>query len=146
MINYETVVEKLAPCGIDCSRCAYYEKGRIVLLSKELQFNLINFKRMADKAKAFMPIFGHYEEFSAILKHLSEGNCKGCRLSSKPQCSINECSKAEKADFCFQCSKFPCTPITYNESVKNSWVKNNNEMKNKGVEEFYLEQIKKPRY
>lgn len=146
MNDYEAIVEKLAPCGIDCSRCAYYEKGKIVLSSKELEVNLINFERMAEKVKDFMPIFEHYEEFSAILKHLSKGDCPGCRLSSKPQCSINGCSKSEKVDFCFQCSKFPCNPVTYNESVVNSWLDKNSEMKSKGVEVFYLEQAKKPRY
>jgi len=148
MNNYEQALNDLAPCGKDCSRCAYYEKGKIVLLSKELNENLINFESMAEKAKDFMPIFNYYEQFSAILKHLSNGNCPGCRFSDKPtcQCSINVCHKTENVDFCFECPKYPCTPTTYNEAITKAWKENNDTMKKIGVDNFYIAQKEKPRY
>ena len=101
MNNYEQAVKNLAPCGNDCSRCAYYENSNIVILSKELNENLVNFENMAEKTKDFMPIFNYYEQFSAILKHLSNGNCPGCRFSDKPkyQCSINMCHKKERTRY-----------------------------------------------
>ncbi|WP_242850594.1 DUF3795 domain-containing protein [Clostridium lundense] len=99
--NYEQAVKDLAPCGNDYSRCANYEKSQIVLLSKELNKNLKNFENMDEKIKDFMPIFNYYEEFLAILRHSSNGNCPGCRFSDKPtcQCSINMCHKKEKVRY-----------------------------------------------
>ncbi|NMM62546.1 DUF3795 domain-containing protein [Clostridium sp. P21] len=148
MNNYEQAVKDLAPCGNDCSRCASYENSKIVKLSKELNESLENFENMAKKTKDFMPIFNHYEEFLAILRHFSKGSCPGCRFSDKPtcQCSINTCHKKEKVNFCFECSKYPCNPTTYNESLSRVWKENNDNMKNKGVDTFYAAQKEKPRY
>jgi len=148
MNNYEQAVQDLAPCGSDCSRCAYYEKSKIVLLSKELNENLINFESMAEKTKNFMPIFNYYEQFSAILKQLSNGTCPGCRFSDKPacQCGINVCHKKEKVNFCFECPKYPCNPTTYNESLTKAWQENNDTMKKIGVDNFYIAQKERTRY
>ena len=148
MNNYEQAVKNLAPCGNDCSRCAYYDNSNIVLLSKELDENLINFEIMAEKTKNFMPIFNYYEQFSAILKHLSNGTCPGCRFNDKPacQCGINVCHKKEKVNFCFECPKYPCNPKTYNESLTKAWQENNDTMKKIGVDNFYISQKEKPRY
>ena len=148
MNNYEDAVKDLAPCGNDCSRCAYYENGKIVSLSKELNENLVNFKNMAEKIKDFVPVFNHYEEFSAILNELSSGNCPGCRFSDKPscQCSINTCHKKEKVNFCFECSKYPCNPTTYNNALTKVWKENNDTMKEIGISNFYKSQKEKSRY
>ena len=148
MNNYEQAVKDLAPCGNDCSRCAYYENSKIVLLSKELDKNLINFESMAEKTKDFMPIFNYYEQFSAILKQLSNGTCPGCRFSDKPacQCGINVCHKKEKVNFCFECPKYPCNPTTYNESLTKAWQENNDTMKKIGVDNFYIAQKERTRY
>jgi len=148
MNNYEQAIKDLAPCGKDCLRCAYYDKSKIVLLSKELSDSLVNFENMAEKIKDFMPIFNYYEQFSAILKQLSTGNCPGCRFSHKPkcQCSINVCHKKEKVNFCFECPKYPCKPTTYNESLTKAWKENNDTMKKIGVDNFYISQKEKPRY
>lgn len=148
MNNYEQAVKDLAPCGNDCSRCASYKDSKIVLLSKELNENLKNFENVAEKIKDFMPMFNYYEQFLAILTHFSNGNCPGCRLSDKPacQCSINTCHKKEKVNFCFECSKYPCKPTTYNESLTKAWTKNNDAMKNIGAYNFYITQKEKTRY
>ncbi|EHI98586.1 hypothetical protein CDLVIII_1900 [Clostridium sp. DL-VIII] len=148
MNNYDQAVKDLAPCGNDCLRCVYYEKSKVVLLSKELNENLINFEKMAEKIKDFMPIFNYYEQFSAILKHFSSGNCPGCRYSDKPkcQCSINTCHKNENINFCFECSKYPCAPTTYNEELTKTWKENNDAMKKIGAYNFYLTQKEQPRY
>lgn len=148
MNYYEQAVKELAPCGNDCSRCANYEKGEIVLLSKELNDKLENFENMVGKIKDFMPIFNYYNEFLAILNHFSNGNCQGCRFSDKPvtQCSINMCHKKEKVNFCFECSKYPCNPSTYSKSLNEVWQNNNDTMKNIGVDSFYRVQKEKSRY
>lgn len=148
MNNYEQAVKELAPCGNDCSRCASYANSKIVLLSKELKENLINFEHMAEKSKDFMPIFNYYKEFKDILNYFSSGNCKGCHFTDKPecQCSISSCHKSENVNFCFECSKYPCSPTTYNKSLLEIWKLNNDKMKKYGVENFYIEQKSKPRY
>ena len=148
MNNYEQAVKDLAPCGNDCSRCANYKNSKIVLLSKELNMNLENFEKMAEKTKDFMPIFNYYEEFLAILRHFSNGSCSGCRSGDKIvcQCSINTCHKNEKVNFCYECSKYPCNPKTYNEALLKIWKENNDTMKNMGMDSFYIAQKEKPRY
>lgn len=146
MNNYENAVKDLAPCGTDCSRCAYYENSKIVLLSKELNENLKNFENMAEKIKDFMPMFNNYEEFLAILRHFSKGNCPGCRFSDKPHCSINSCHKEEKVNFCCECSKYPCKHTTYNEALTQVWKENNDTMKRTGIDSFYIVQKEKTRY
>lgn len=148
MNNYDQAVKELAPCGNDCSRCASYENSKIVLLSKELKENLINFETMSDKLKDFMPMFNYYEQFLDILNHFANGNCPGCRFSDKPncQCSINTCHKKEKVNFCFECPKYPCNPTTYNETLTKVWKEQNDTMKKIGVENFYIAQKDKPRY
>lgn len=148
MNNYEKAVKELAPCGNDCSRCASYESSEIVQLSKELNENLESFENMVEKIKGFMPIFNHYEEFLAILRYFSNGNCSGCRFSDKPecQCSINKCHKKEKVNFCVECFKYPCKPIMYNESLTKKWRENNDTMKKSGIDNYYIAQKEKPRY
>lgn len=148
MNNYEKAVIDLAPCGVDCSRCASYENGDIVRLSCELKEKLINFENLAENMKDFMPIFKYYKEFSDILNHFSTGKCPGCRNSDKPkcQCSINGCSKKNNVNFCFQCKSYPCTPTTFNESIKKKWKENNDKMNAEGIDNFYIEEKSKSRY
>ncbi|NFV13911.1 DUF3795 domain-containing protein [Clostridium sporogenes] len=148
MNNYKKAVKDLAPCGNDCSRCANYENSKIVLLSKELSESLEGFENMAERIKDFLPTFKYYEQFSLILNHFSQGNCKGCRFSDKPicQCSINVCHKKKKVNFCFECSKYPCSPTTYNKSLTKVWRDNNDYMKKIGVDNFYISQKEKIRY
>lgn len=148
MNYYEKSIKDFAPCGVDCSRCASYSRGDIVRLSKELKEKLINFENMAENMKDFMPIFKYYKEFLYILNHFSKGECPGCRNSNKPEChcSINTCSKKNKINFCFECKNYPCTPTTFNESIKKTWKENNDKMNTEGIDEFYIEQKSKSRY
>ena len=148
MNNYDLAVKDLVPCGNDCSRCATYENSKIVLLSKELNENLENFENMAERIKDFIPIFNYYEQFVAILKHFSKGSCPGCRSSDSPtcQCSINTCHKKENVNFCFECSKYPCNPATYNEPLVKIWKENTDTMKTIGIDNFYKAQKEKTRY
>lgn len=44
------------------------------------------------------------------------------------------------------CSKYPCNPTTYNESLTRIWREKNDNMKNKGIDDFYIDQKEKPRY
>lgn len=148
MNNNEKSLKELAPCGIDCYRCASNKNGEIAQLSRQLKESLKNFENFIEDKKKFMPIFEHYDEFLAILNYFSQGYCEGCRNTDKPacQCSINSCIKEHNVDFCFECSEFPCTPKCYSESLLMRWKENNLAMKKNGAENFYIEQKKKPRY
>jgi len=147
-MSYEQAVKELAPCGVDCSRCVSYDKGEIVTLSVALKESLVNFEHMAQKMKNFVPVLNDYEQFMSVLEHFANGHCPGCRPSDNPECkcNISSCHKTQNVNFCFECSEYPCSPKTYNESLTKKWEQNNNLMKTIGVDAFYNEQKQKPRY
>lgn len=146
-MSYEQAVKELSPCGLDCSRCVSYKEGKIVKLSQELIKQLTGFERMANLFKNAVPVFQNYTHFLEILKQLSTGSCPGCRYGdSACNCKAKDCHKDQKVDFCFQCSQYPCTQENVNEKLYGIWKSNNNFMKDKGVEDFYIGQKQKPRY
>lgn len=147
-MSYEQAVKDLAPCGIDCARCVSYSEGEVVRLSKALKESLVNFEQMAERTKAFQPVFNGYKEFAEVLEHFSNGNCLGCRSAGTPKCGcgINGCHKENCVNFCFECSKYPCTPNTFNDTVAAKWKSNNDQMQQMGADKFYSEQKAKPRY
>ena len=147
-MSYEQALKELAPCGIDCSRCVSYQEGEVVRLSKVLKEKLVNFENMANRLKDFVPVFNHYQQFSDILEHFTKGSCTGCRYGDSPNCACiaKDCHKTQKADFCFQCTQYPCNKNSYNEMLYQKWKQNNDLMKDKGVEHFYTVQKQKPRY
>ncbi|MFZ5965973.1 MAG: DUF3795 domain-containing protein [Bacillota bacterium] len=149
-MNYEKAMRELGPCGIDCSRCVSYAQGNVVRLSQQLKESLVNFEHMASRLKSFVPVFNDYEQFLAVLEHFSKGTCTGCRsgesTSCYAACAAKSCYKTQKVDFCFQCRQYPCNENSYPEALYKKWKDNNDKMKNDGVEAFYHEQKKKPRY
>jgi len=147
-MSYEKAVKDLAPCGIDCSRCVAYEDGDVVKLSKELMEKLTNYEKMAKRMEDFVPVFKNYDGFLSVLEHFSNGKCPGCRNGEalNMACAARTCHKEQKVDFCFQCESYPCAKNKYNEMLHKKWTSNNDTMKTRGVEAFYDEQKKKPRY
>lgn len=147
-MNMETIVQELGPCGLDCSRCVQYQSGKVQKLSKELSLALGNFARRAEKMSAFAPVFKEYAAFEKILEFFTEASCRGCRQgdSKYPQCAAKDCIRTKQVDFCFQCAEFPCKRNSYPEELEKRWLANNQYMKDSGIEAFYHEQKKKPRY
>ncbi|MCL6559782.1 MAG: DUF3795 domain-containing protein [Firmicutes bacterium] len=45
----ETILKGLAPCGLDCSRCARYKDGEVRGLATELIERLEGFEKVAPK-------------------------------------------------------------------------------------------------
>ena len=146
MINmptkYEEILKNLAPCGLDCSRCYAYEKGKIKKLSKELLSHLEGFDELAADLKKFVPSFQNYALFREILLHFSKSDCKGCRNSSFHGCAVKACANEKKIDFCFQCNEYPCNKNGFNERLYKKWRSINDKMKEMGVEAYYEEQKK----
>ncbi len=148
-MEYSDVVKNLAPCGLDCARCADYENGEIRQLSSRLLQLLGNYKPLAKMKKEKIPAFECYPQFEEILSSFTCGSCSGCRgdhvkcpLST---CSAKTCHKENNVDFCFQCNEYPCDK-QFSGRLRDRWRAINDRMKEIGAVEYYLEQLKQPRY
>jgi len=147
MTNSE-IINNLAPCGLDCVRCARYEQGEISTHSSALLAKLGNFKAMAAKMSGFFAPFTQYDSFEETLKFFASASCGGCRAggSKLPGCTANSCSKERGVDFCGECEEFPCEKNEYNPQLKERWLSNGEAIRKNGVEAFYKAQSEKPRY
>lgn len=139
---------KLSVCGLDCERCADYENGEIKLLSSRLAKLLNGYERLAKIKSSNNPIFEGYPQFMQILNQFSQGSCEGCK-SDNVKCPIDcyakTCYKDRQINFCFECEEFPCDR-QFEGKLRERWLQRNNRMKEIGVENYYLEQVKLPRY
>lgn len=147
-MEYQDVVSRLAPCGLDCGRCADHTNGDIRALCLQLSHLLKGYERVAKLKADTAPEFGSYAQFEHILAAFSRGPCGGCR-SANVQCPIpcraRTCHKEKGVDFCFQCADYPCADPTLS-ALKQRWQQRNDRMKDIGVVRFYEEQLKVPRY
>lgn len=148
-MDYNDVLKHLAPCGLDCARCADYEHGEIKQLSSRLIQMLGNYKPVAKMKVETKPIFNSYSQFKEILTSFSQVSCSGCR-GENVQCPLTTCSakfcyKEKGVDFCFQCSGYPCKK-QFTGRLTERWKQINDRMKEIGVVEYYYEQVKLPRY
>ncbi len=147
-MEYKEVVGRIAPCGLDCSRCADYAGGEIPKLSLRLGELLNGYLRVAKIKEEINPIFTGYPQFEEVLKSFAQAACSGCRGNNvlcPIECAAGECSKEKGVDFCFQCEEFPCSKKIAPQ-IQARWLKFNLRMKEIGVEEFYREQSRFPRY
>jgi len=159
-VDYQEVLGRLAPCGLDCSRCADYEGGEIKELTAKLLGCLGNYGRLARLKAGLNARFGGYSQFEELLAHFSQASCGGCRAENNRcpfNCKIATCPKEKGIDFCCQCPEYPCDeggtqavapfPERWQTSTRPAnWKRMNDRMKETGVVEFYLEQTKLPRY
>lgn len=148
-MEYSEVVKHLAPCGMDCSRCADYVNGEIKRLSSELLERLGNYEPVARMKSSGNPSFEGYAQFAQILKSLSDGACSGCRgdnvLCPITTCSAKECHKEKGIDFCCQCNEYPCER-QFEGRLRDRWRSINDRMKLIGIIDYYIEQSRLPRY
>ena len=147
-MEYKEVVRRLAPCGLDCSRCADYAGGEIQNLSTRLSGLLKGYSRLAKVKEAIKPVLTGYPQFAEVLNSFSQAACSGCRGNNvlcPVECVAGVCSREKGVDFCFQCGEFPCSK-KIDIQTQERWLKFNLRMKEIGVEEFYQEQSKLPRY
>lgn len=142
------VISILSVCGLDCSRCADYENGEIRSLSTKLSDLLNGYERLAKMKGENDPAFKGYPEFINILSHFAKGTCSGCK-SDNIQCPLNchakTCRKERNINFCFECAEFPCAD-QFVGKLRERWIQRNFRMKEIGVENYYIEQGKLPRY
>lgn len=147
-IDKEAILIDLAPCGIDCSRCAVYKGGVIQESSILLKEALTNFEKKAEAFSGMVPAFRNYKDFTKILDFFTNASCRGCRNgdSKNPSCSIKTCFREKGVDFCFECEDFPCNRNNFNDELYKKWIRINNTMKDIGVETYYKDSKYKPRY
>ena len=140
-MEYDEILDFLAPCGLNCRKCLANTEGEIAGHSVELQKLLGNFDIYAERFSNFLPVFENYPSFKEMLSHFAEPNCKGCRQGTCafPNCGVTECYREKGVDFCFQCDEFPCEKTNFDPHLKARWIKMNNRMKEIGVESYYEE-------
>ncbi|MEW6725458.1 DUF3795 domain-containing protein [Desulforudis sp. 1088] len=147
-MDRETILAELAPCGLDCSRCFGYGDGEIKKLALALLDKLGNFDRYAGRLAKFMPVFEGYKQFHELLLFFGKASCAGCRQGGGtfPLCSAKTCFREKNVDFCFQCDEYPCERNQFPPDLQARWRRMNDRMRETGVEQFYAEQKKEPRY
>lgn len=142
------IIGKLAFCGLDCSRCADYENGEIRNLSSKLLELLTGYERLATLKAQSIPVFSGYPEFIGILGHFSEGTCGGCRSDNVRcpiECHAKDCCQEHGVDFCYECNEFPCDK-QFQGKLRERWIHINNRIKEIGLENYFYEQSREPRY
>lgn len=148
-MDYGDAVQYLSPCGLDCGRCADYERGEIRRTSETLLALLKNYERLAKLKAQRNPAFEHYAQFTEVLKAFSQAACSGCRgehvLCPLDTCRAKDCQKEKQIDFCFQCGEYPCDKQFFGP-LKDRWIRVNDRMREIGPAAYYLEQLEKPRY
>ena len=143
------ILDALAPCGLDCSKCLAFAGGEIRRHSQALAALLgANFASYAKRMSPMAPALEHYHQFRMVLDYLADATCQGCRKSGClfKDCHVHACVKEKGVDFCFQCSAFPCHETNFPPALEERWFKNNQRMREQGVEIFYLMVKDKPRY
>lgn len=146
--DYELVVSRLAPCGIDCERCVMAAEGRIRRLAVELADALAGFEGMAARMSDRSPALAGYQQFRDVLQLFSEAACPGCRAGGPPLpfCASRTCAPEQGVDFCYQCAEYPCERNAYPEPMALRWRRRNDRMREVGVEQAYCESLEEPRY
>ena len=147
-MDYQEILNILAPCGLDCTRCVGYENGSIRDHARELQTLMNGFAPIAARFSSRIPVFEKYASFEEVLEFVAEVDCAGCRGNETkyPHCSIARCHKDRDIDFCFQCGEYPCSPEGIYPDLHKRWLAINNRMKEIGVEAYYEESKNEPRY
>jgi hypothetical protein len=147
-MEYASILEGLAPCGLSCEKCAGYANGRIREHAERLRDLLGEFGRYAEKFSAFLPAFKNYPAFREMLDHFCGADCAGCRKGScaNPGCGVRTCFRRKGVDYCFQCGEFPCDKTNFDPDLKERWVRTNARMREIGVEKYYEETKDLPRY
>ncbi len=149
MVKERQIVDVIAPCGLDCGQCLAFEGGQIQGHAQAL-IDLLgpNFGEYAARFEAMNQVFGNYPAFKELLRFLAGGTCQGCRKGGClfEACGVRTCVKEKGVDFCFECPEFPCQKLSSMTRLETIWRRNNEKMKELGIEKYY-EMIKnRPRY
>jgi hypothetical protein len=147
-LTYDEILDRLAPCGLDCHRCAMCGSGVIKRTATELAAALEGYENVAPRVAALLPALANYQQFAEVLAAFSGATCAGCRAGGAtfPFCAARTCFKEQGVDFCFQCGEYPCERNDYPGDFAKRWRENNDRMRDAGVEQYYRESLQRPRY
>jgi hypothetical protein len=147
-MDYDDILNVLAPCGLNCSKCLAYKDGDIKRSAGELKRLLGEFDSYVETFSQISPVFKNYPSFKKLLDHFAQASCEGCRNGScvYPNCVVASCCKGKGVDFCFQCTEYPCDKTNFDPALKEILLKINNLMKEKGIERYLEESKDLPRY
>lgn len=147
-MEYDEILKKLAPCGLNCEKCLAFSNGQIKFHSTKLKELLGSFDTYAERFSKYRPIFRNYPAFKELLDSFTQGNCRGCRSGEclYPNCGVFACYKEKGVDLCFQCEDFPCEKTNFDPNLHDRWLQMNSRMKEIGVESYYEETKDLPRY
>lgn len=145
----EQIKKHIAPCGLNCGKCLAYGGGEIQRLCSELAEMIgPSFQAYADRLAPMFPVLGEYRAFREVLDALAAGSCGNCRSQGCifKACRVPACSRDHGVDFCFECTEFPCETHGMPEGIAERWQKNNEIMRDQGLEAFYELSCQAPRY
>ncbi len=150
-MEHKGLISNTAPCGLHCGKCFAYKYGIIREKSIELKEALGNFAPFAERFASLLnePVFNNYPQFEEFLTFLTNSSCAGCRTQKcqvYEDCKVRDCSISMGVDFCFQCPKFPCEETGFDDNLKKRWMNGNYKIKELGIEAYYKEICKEPRY
>lgn len=150
-MDYNEILQRLAPCGLHCGKCFAFEKGDISLTSSRLKQELGDFDVYAERFVELLeePVFLKYTDFKVMLALFAEGQCRGCRNEKCKlfkNCMVRQCAEEKSVDFCFQCAAFPCHNTGFDQNLEKRSVTINFRMREIGVESYFMEIKNKPRY
>jgi hypothetical protein len=140
-MDSDTLLKRVAPCGLVCYTCAAAKDGIIQQHGRELTKHLEGFEPYAEMMSAYDKRLKKYPEFKEVLQLIGEANCEGCRdgQCKFPGCGIAPCIKEKGYDFCFECPSFPCEEADFEPLLKAKWLKANERMKEIGAEAYFEE-------
>ena len=150
-MNEEYVKQRLAPCGLNCSKCFAFKTGDIAEASHKLKEALGDFDNYAKRFINLLDekVFMKYPEFKEMLQYFSMPKCSGCRVEKCKlfkDCKVRECAKNREVDYCFECVDFPCNNTGFDKNLYERSVKINNRIKEISVIRYFEEIKNQSRY
>lgn len=145
----QDLLDQLAPCGLFCGNCVAFAGSPVQRAAAGLSQGLgPNFASYAERFESMNPVFAEYPAFARVLRFLAQGSCTGCRKEGClfRACAVPACVRTREVDFCFQCPDFPCKIHGMPGPLAERWRRNNEKMRDMGVEAYFLAFKDKPRY
>lgn len=130
-----TLLERIAPCGLDCGRCLDNPESAIGRHARALRVELGGFGRRAGFFAALDPAFAAYADFERLLDRLGRGTCTGCRTGTClfADCRVKDCVREHKVDFCFDCEGFATCDPGLPDALAKRWRANNERLRGLGL-------------
>jgi hypothetical protein len=147
-MDRQTLLKKIAPCGMLCFTCAVAKDGVIKQHGRALLRHLEGFGVLAERMSAFEPRLKKYRDFYEVLQMMDEAGCEGCRdgVAKFPGCQIPSCARELGVDFCFECESFPCDKADFEPRLKAKWLRANERMREIGPEAYFEEESVRSHY